>query len=57
MSIENKIENKIEYKILDTGCILVINYNAENVYNVSDEKERNKFVEFLEVFLSATEKA
>jgi hypothetical protein len=50
------IENKIEYKILDTGCILVIKYNAENVYNVSDEKERNKF-EFLEVFLSATEKA
>jgi hypothetical protein len=57
MSIENKIEYKIEYKILDTGCILVIKYNAENVYNVSDEKERNKFVEFLEVFLSATEKA
>jgi hypothetical protein len=51
------IENKIEYKILDTGCILVIKYNAENVYNVSDERERNKFVEFLEVFLSATEKA
>jgi hypothetical protein len=51
------IENKIEYKILDTGCILVIKYNAENVYNVSDEKERNKFVEFLEAFLSATEKA